>query len=51
MKFFTQNSESRSKPQKFSSKVKKFKLDPLRNVLVDDGFEDTHELVMSSKDC
>lgn len=51
MKFFTQNSESRSKPQKFSSKVKKFKLDPLRNVLVPDGYEDTHELVMSSKDC
>lgn len=51
MKFFTQNSESRSKPQKFSSKVKKYKLDPLRNVLVPDGYEDTHELVMSSKDC
>ena len=51
MKFFTQNSESRSKPQKFSSKVKKYKLDPLRNVLVPDGYEDTHDLVMSSKDC
>ena len=51
MKFFTQNSDSRSKAQKFSSKVKKYKLDPLRNVLVPDGYEDTHELVMSSKDC
>ena len=51
MKFFTQNSVPRGKPQSFSSKVKKYKLDPLRNVLVDDGYEDTHELVMSSKDC
>lgn len=51
MKFFTQNSASRSKPQSFSRKVKKYKLDPLRNVLVPDGYEDTHELVMSSKDC
>lgn len=51
MKFFTQNSPSRSKPQTFSRKVKKYKLDPLRNVLIADGYEDTHELVMSSKDC
>lgn len=51
MQFFTQNSETRSKPQKFSRKVKKYKLDPLRNVLVPDGYEDTHDLVMSSKDC